>query len=220
MWRRLMPPPSAELILTQLNGQLAVLEAARTELEAGWVQGGWWTVTSGDGSPRLVNAHPTAGGTPDHVDGVRLVGALVRAGSHRPEAESDVGRAVDAVYDALWAARLAGHVAARRIAAGTGTRGAAGPHPHAYPVERPGRTDQGGCPGAGGSRHQRHDHEPDVQIGRSAGTVTAMRAVLAAMAATVTQVTDVTANVTPVISARPSAAMPMHPATPVRAASR
>jgi len=29
VWRRLMPPPSAELILAQLNGQLAVLEAAR-----------------------------------------------------------------------------------------------------------------------------------------------------------------------------------------------
>ncbi len=31
--RRLMPPPDAELILAQLNGQLAVLEGARTELE-------------------------------------------------------------------------------------------------------------------------------------------------------------------------------------------
>ena len=44
-----MPPPSAELILAQLNGQLAVLEEARAELEAGWVQGGWWSVTSADG---------------------------------------------------------------------------------------------------------------------------------------------------------------------------
>src|SRR5215471_21535298 len=32
VWRRLMPPPSAELILDQLNGQLAVLEGARAEL--------------------------------------------------------------------------------------------------------------------------------------------------------------------------------------------
>jgi len=39
-----------------------------------------------------------------------------------------------------------------------------------------------------------------------------MRVVLAAMAATVTQVTDVTANVTPVISMRSSAVMPMQPA--------
>ena len=98
VWRRLMPPPSAELVLDQLNGQLAVLEGARAELEAGWVQGGWWSVTSADGSQRLVTGD--SGGSPAHVDGSCLVGALARAGS-----SSDVGRAVDAVYDALWASR-------------------------------------------------------------------------------------------------------------------
>jgi hypothetical protein len=98
VWRRLMSPPSAELILAQLNGQLAVLEGARTELEAGWVQGGWWSVTSADGDQRLATGD--AGGSPAHVDGACLVGALARAGS-----SSDVGRAVDAVYDALWASR-------------------------------------------------------------------------------------------------------------------
>jgi hypothetical protein len=105
MWRRLLPPPSAELVLAQLNRQLAVLEGARTELEAGWVQGGWWAVSSTDGAPRLVTGYAAAGGNPDHVDGVCLVGALVRAGSRLPDAASDVGRAVDAVYDALWASR-------------------------------------------------------------------------------------------------------------------
>ena len=100
-WRRLMPPPSAELILDQLNRQLAVLEGARAELEVGWVQGGWWSVTSADGNQRLVTGYAAAGGgSPDHVDGSCLVGALARAGS-----PSDVGRAVDAVYDALWASR-------------------------------------------------------------------------------------------------------------------
>ena len=94
--RRLMPPPSAELILAQLNGQLAVLEGARAELEAGWVQGGWWSVTSADGGQRLVTGD--SGGSPAHVDGSCLVGALARGGPH-------VGRAVDAVYDALWASR-------------------------------------------------------------------------------------------------------------------
>jgi hypothetical protein len=98
MWRRLMPPPSAELILAQLTGQLAVLEGARAELETGWVQGGWWSVTSADGGQRLVTGD--SGGSPAHVDGSCLVGALARAGS-----SSDVGRAVDAVYDALWASR-------------------------------------------------------------------------------------------------------------------
>jgi hypothetical protein len=97
LWQRLMPPPSAELILAQLNGQLAVLEGARAELEAGWVQGGWWSVTSADGSQRLVTGD--SGGSPAHVDGSCLVGALARGGGPY------VGRAVDAVYDALWASR-------------------------------------------------------------------------------------------------------------------
>jgi hypothetical protein len=94
--RRLMPPPSAELILAQLNGQLAVLEGARAELEAGWVQGGWWSVTSADGDRQLVTGD--AGGSPAQIDGACLVGALARGGPY-------AGRAVDAVYDALWASR-------------------------------------------------------------------------------------------------------------------
>jgi hypothetical protein len=96
VWQRMMSPPGAELIMAQLNGQLAVLEGARAELEAGWVQGGWWSVTSADGSQRLVTGD--SGGSPAHVDGSCLVGALARGGPQ-------VGRAVDAVYDALWASR-------------------------------------------------------------------------------------------------------------------
>ena len=99
VWRRLMPPLSAELVLDQLNRQLTVLEGARAELEGGWVQGGWWSVTSADGNQRLVTGYAAAsGGSPAHVYGSCLVGALARAGP-------DVGRAVDAVYDALWASR-------------------------------------------------------------------------------------------------------------------
>ena len=64
-----------------------------------------WTVSSSDGSPRLVTGYPAAGSRPGHVDGVCLVGALVRAESRLPDSRSDVGRAVDAVYDALWASR-------------------------------------------------------------------------------------------------------------------
>jgi hypothetical protein len=104
-WRWLMPAPDAEQVLAQLNRQLAVLEGARAELEAGWVQGGWWAVSSADGRPRLVTGYPAGTGHPDRVDGVCLVGALVRAGSRVPEARPEVGRAVDAVYDALWASR-------------------------------------------------------------------------------------------------------------------
>src|SRR2546421_1291840 len=102
VWRRLMPPPSAELVLAQLNRQLAVLEGARAELEAGWVQGGWWTVSSADGGFRLGNGLAAAGGHPGHVEGACLVGAPAPAGSRLPGASSEVGRTVDAVYDALW----------------------------------------------------------------------------------------------------------------------
>lgn len=106
MWRRLMPGPDATLIQAQLNGQLAVLEGARAELEAGWVQGRWWTAGSNDGTPRVVTGFAAAaGGSPGDGDGACLVGALARAGSRRPDAASEVGRAVDAVYDALWASR-------------------------------------------------------------------------------------------------------------------
>jgi hypothetical protein len=102
VWQWLMPGPDAELAAVRLNRQLAVLEGARAELEAGWVQGGWWTVSLGDGSPRLVTGYAAAGGHPDRVDGVCLVGALVRAGSQLSDAASHVGRAVDAVHEALW----------------------------------------------------------------------------------------------------------------------
>ena len=92
-WRRALPPP--EVIPDQhheLTQQLAVLEGARAELEAGWVQGSWWSVTTG--------------GDPDHVDGVCLVGALIRAsGNSTTDENAATGRAVDAVYDALWASR-------------------------------------------------------------------------------------------------------------------
>jgi hypothetical protein len=87
--------------VAQLERQLAVLEGGRAELEAGWVQGGWWTVSSADGNPRLVSGFEAAGGSPDQVDGVCLVGALARAGSRQPGAAPGVGRAVDAVYHAL-----------------------------------------------------------------------------------------------------------------------
>ena len=106
VWRRLMPGPDAKLILAQLKGQLAVLEGARAELEAGWVQGNWWTVNSSDGTPRTVTGFvAAAGGSSGDGDGACLVGALAQAGSRLPDAASDVGRAVDAVYDALWASR-------------------------------------------------------------------------------------------------------------------
>jgi len=108
VWQRLMPPADAELVVDQLNRQLAVLEGARAELEAGWVQGGWWATSSKDGSTRLATGYAAAGGHPDRVDGACLVGAIARAGqavAGSDVARSDIGRAIDAVYDALWASR-------------------------------------------------------------------------------------------------------------------
>ena len=110
VWQRLMPPPGAQLVLGQLNRQLAVLEGTRAELAAGWVQGGWWATSPKDGSTRLATGYAAAVGHPDQVDGSCLVGAIVRAGSALqaagPDAAgADIGRAVDAVYDALWASR-------------------------------------------------------------------------------------------------------------------
>jgi hypothetical protein len=117
--RQLLPPPEA--VLDQLNRQLAVLAGARAELEAGWIQGGWWAVGSADGGRRLVTgleAGPVAAaGRPGRVDGVCLVGALIRAGTGSAGSAggtgsaggdgevSGTGRAVDAVYEALWASR-------------------------------------------------------------------------------------------------------------------
>lgn len=110
VWQRLMPAPDVKLVLDQLNRQLALLEGARTELEAGWVQGGWWATSSQDGSVRLATGYAAAGGHPDQIDGACLIGAIVRAGSRlsvagSDAARSDIGRAVDTVYDALWTSR-------------------------------------------------------------------------------------------------------------------
>ena len=113
IWQWLKPSPDAELVLARLNRQLAVLEGARAELEAGWVQGGWWSVGLSDGTLRLVTGYAAAGGHPDRVDGVCLVGALVRAGSQLPDAASHVGRAVDAAHEALWVSW--GHPGAPRL---------------------------------------------------------------------------------------------------------
>jgi hypothetical protein len=117
-WQRIRRQflPSPEVVLDQLNRQLAVLEGARTELEAGWIQGGWWAVGSPDDGRRLVTGLEAglaaAGGRPERIDGVCLVGALVRVGagstgrSTGGDGEaSGTGRAVDAVYEALRASR-------------------------------------------------------------------------------------------------------------------
>ena len=104
-WRRLPalvapPPPGVQhACLEQVR---ALLEAARTELSAGWVQGGWWS--SGGGRHTVRNGLAAGASAGGPVSGACLVGALIRAGS-RPGGDSETGRAVNAVYDALWESR-------------------------------------------------------------------------------------------------------------------
>ncbi len=96
-----VPPPRHDIQHTVLESLLALLEAARADLSAGWVQGGWWA-TPADSGQRVLLTGLAAGASPPHrADAVCLVGALVRAGAAQGGA-SELGRAVDAVYEALW----------------------------------------------------------------------------------------------------------------------
>jgi hypothetical protein len=83
-----------------LERVLALLEAARADLSAGWAQDGWWA-TPAAGGQRILAAGLAAGvSAPHDADAVCLVGALIRAGAAQG-GDAEVGRAVDAVYDAL-----------------------------------------------------------------------------------------------------------------------
>src|SRR5512135_601644 len=113
-WRRLWAPSLPrqsmdELRRASLERLLALLEAARGELEAGWVQGGWWLVPGDGGRRRLLTGFAAGASRPEPASAVCLVGALVRAGSRQSRDAgsqgSQVGRAIGAVYDALWESR-------------------------------------------------------------------------------------------------------------------
>jgi hypothetical protein len=107
-WRRLLtlagPQPPHEIQSAGLERLLALLEAARAELSAGWVQGGWWSTPSRDGRQILLTGLAAGRSAPETVGAVCLVGALIRAGSGQG-GDSEAGRAIDAVYDALWESR-------------------------------------------------------------------------------------------------------------------
>ena len=103
-WRRLpaltaQPPP--EIQHACLERLLALLEAARTELSAGWVQGGWWATRTPDGRQAVLTGLAAGAAAGGPVSAACLVGALIRAGSGLG-GDSEAGRAIEAVYDALW----------------------------------------------------------------------------------------------------------------------
>jgi hypothetical protein len=103
--RRATRPSWEQELHAHLERVLAVLETAREQLAAGWVEGGWWSVRTESG-PVLVGG--LAAGLrqdPGPVEGACLVGALVRAGKLHPGARDQVGAAIDAVYDAMWERR-------------------------------------------------------------------------------------------------------------------
>jgi hypothetical protein len=105
--RRLVPPQQSphELQHVILERMLALLDGARAELSAGWLQGGWWTPPAGRRDRQTVQAGPAVDSSNPHtVTAVCLVGALIRAGS-RQGRDAEVGRAIDAVYDAIWESR-------------------------------------------------------------------------------------------------------------------
>jgi hypothetical protein len=106
-WRRLralVTPRPDETQHAGLERLLALLEAARTELSAGWVQDGWWTSPAGGGQQILVTGLAAGPSAPATVGAVCLAGALIRAGAGQG-GDSEVGRAIDVVYDALWESR-------------------------------------------------------------------------------------------------------------------
>ena len=107
-WRRWIESfprqPAEEFQRERLERLLALLEAAREELTAGWVQDGWWSVPRADGRQAVVSGLAAGVAGPEPVTAVCLVGALVRAATGQgPEAET--GLAITAVYDALWESR-------------------------------------------------------------------------------------------------------------------
>lgn len=87
-----------------LERLLALLEAARADLSAGWVQDGWWATPADGGQHILLTGLAAGASAPHNADAVCLVGALIRAGAAQG-GDSEVGRAIDAVYDALWESR-------------------------------------------------------------------------------------------------------------------
>lgn len=120
-WRRLLtpaevPPEVAHAVLERL---LALLEAARGDLSAGWLQDGWQATSTPDGHEILTTGLAAGLSARQPASAVCLVAALIRAGAGQG-GDAETGRAIDVVHDALWE-----------------TRGQATPGPAPLPVSSP-----------------------------------------------------------------------------------
>lgn len=107
-WRRLLtfdgpPPEIAHAVLERL---LALLEAARADLSAGWLQDGWQATPTPDGHEILTTGLAAGLSVRQPASAVCLVAALIRAGARQGgSGDPETGRAIDVVYDALWESR-------------------------------------------------------------------------------------------------------------------
>ena len=96
--------PLPEIQHAVLERLLALLEAARADLSAGWVQDCWWAAETEGGQRILMTGLAAGASGPRDADPACLVGALIRAGAAQG-AVAEPGRAIDAVYEALWESR-------------------------------------------------------------------------------------------------------------------
>ena len=105
---RPVPAPVAPTSPSEDERTLAILETARTVLERGWLQDGWYRTTPRPLRRRLFG--PTPG--PDGIEAACLVAAVAVAGHSGgafTHVDRDSGPAVDRVWEALQESRQ-GHV--------------------------------------------------------------------------------------------------------------
>lgn len=103
--------PAPDALPSEEERTLAILETARTVLERGWLQDGWYRTTPRPLRQRLFG--PTPG--PDGIDAACVVAAVAvagHAGGAFTHVDRDSGPAVDRVWEALQETRLGRYAAA------------------------------------------------------------------------------------------------------------
>ena len=89
--------------LAELHQIRAVLAEAATLVSLGWVQHGWFSVSSPSGQQRVVTAHSMDAIYDEPVSGACLVGAIVHAGGGPAAVHSQlVQRSLDLTWHTLY----------------------------------------------------------------------------------------------------------------------